>query len=421
MKKQFLSYLNQQLAHNQKLLAMNSISEEDKVLLQEAVDSLTATIEEVNSMEESQESAEAIDALKTTVAEMQESLTAIKEKIQSEKKETNPETMENYLQSTNAVHDLCEAIRASKNSDQFMTNWNKALVQNGVTIASGSEYAYLPEIVKSKINDLWEKEAGFLSELRNTGAKRFTIRHNTADQDAADSRAKGWKKGQTKTQQALTLSAKLVEAQFIYKLQALDAKDQFDDDGSLLDYVLEELISQVLYEMRRCVLLGDSRADNSNDKITSFEAIARATTDAYVTVSTVTANGFLVDDFRAAIDAIENDSEKKIIAVMSKADLRTLSRMQTASDATPVYMGKEQVAEQLGVQEIITSKLVGENATYRMIAFIPDEYVLVGDRVLSPVLTSFDDILTNQTYWRSEVPAGGAVAGLKSAAVVKNA
>ena len=417
MKKQFLSYLNQQLAHNQKLLAMNSITEEDKALLQEAVDSLTTTVEEVDAMEEGDAAMEAIEALKTTVAELNESLTAVKEKInQTKKEETNPETMENYLQSKNSVKDFAQAVRNSRNGQEFKTNWNNVLVQNGITIASGSEDYFLPELVKGKIQDAWDHNADWLKDLKVlNGVKRYTIRKNDSAEGDETSRAKGHKKNDTKAAQALTFSGKLVTCQFIYKLQEITVQDAWDDE-TLVDYIVNELVDRILAEEKRAILVGDGRADNSDYKITSMEAIAKSTSDVYTTVSSVTENGFLIDDMRAMTDSIKNPNGKDIYVFMSKADLRTLSRVQASETSTPVYMGMEQVAEQIGATKIITTELLGE--TYRAIAMIPSEYVLIGENVLNPTLYSWHEGYSNLDVYRYEAAVGGAVEGLYSTAVL---
>lgn len=420
MKKQFLSYLNQQLAHNQKLLAMNSITEEDKALLQEAVDSLTTTIEEVDAMEEGDAAMEAIEALKTSVAELNESLTAVKEKINqnTKKEETNPEIMEtNYLQSKNSVKDFAQAVRNSRNGQEFKQNWNAVLVQNGITIADGSADYFLPELVKGKIQDAWDKNSSWLADLNVlNGVKRYTVRKNDSTESAEGSRAKGHSKGNTKVAQSLTFSGKVITCQFIYKLQEIAVQDAWDDE-TIVDYIVNELVDRILYEEKRAILVGDGRSAESDHKINSIEAIAKSTSDVYTTVSSVTENGFLIDDMRAMCDNILNPNGKDIYVFMSKADLRTLSRVQASETSTPVYMSMEQVAEQIGATKIFTTDLLG--VTYKAIAMIPSSYVLIGENVLNPTLYSWHEGYTNLDVYRYEAAVGGGIEGLQSTAVLK--
>lgn len=418
MKKEFLSYLKNQLAQNERLMAQNSISEEDKQILQTAIDSLNETIEAVDALDENNE---ALDALKTTVEELQTGLTAVKEKLNQNKKEQeNPmENIENtYLKSKNAIHDFAEAIRNTKTPDEFANNWAEVLKTNGITITQGSEEAFLPQAVLDTLTDIWDRESGWLNDLHFTGAKRFYCRYNTSDQTAENSRAKGWKSG-SKATQTITVAGKLIEAQFVYKIMDLDNKTIWDNDENLINYVLEELVSQILYEIRMSILVGDGRQSNDPYKIDKIEAIAsHATTDQWVTVSTETANGFLMDDLKAMMLNLKKKEGRKVLVFMSETDLNTLERVQASETSTPVYMEKAYVEAQLGTNvEIVTTDILG--ADYKAIALIPAEYYMVGDSIFNPRMNNWQDFLTNTTYWRFETVTGGAVRGLKSAAVLK--
>ena len=416
MKKLFLNYLKKELESKNALLASNSLSDEDKVLVQTAVDTLNETITAVDELED-ENAGEAIDALKETVDNLLQGLKAVQEKLaQTEQTETQTEPMENYLKTKNSVHDFAETIRNSRTADEFKMNWNEMLSKNGITVASGSEPAFMPEAVKGMINDIWERNSDWLKDLNDTGAKSFYVRHNTSEQTAENSRAKCWKKGDTKVGQTITVAAKLLQGQFIYKIQEIDLKTKFDSDEALINYVIGELVDQILYEIKRAILVGDGRANDSDYKISSFEAIAKSSTDAYTTVSTATSD-FLVDDMRAMVDNIINDNNKPIYVFMSKTDLRTLARVQASSTSTPVYLSTEQVAEQIGATRIITTDLLGSD--YKAVAFIPSEYYLVGENILNPSLMTQHDIYKNVDVYRYECVAGGGINQMKSSAVLK--
>lgn len=419
MKQQFLSFLNTELEAKKSLLAMNSLSDEDKQLVQTAVDNLNSTIEAVDAMEEDEAAAEAIESLKSTVEQLQEGLKAVQEKLTQEKQEITEETMtENYLTTQNALHDFAEAIRNSRTADEFRSNWSGFLTKNGITVTGGSEAAFTPEIVKGLITDIWDRNADWLKDLKDTGAKKFYCRYNTSNQGDETSRAKGWKKGDTKVGQTINVAAKLLEGQFIYKIQEIDLKTKFDSDEALINYVIGELVDQILYEIKRAILVGDGREENSDYKINSFEAIAKNTSDAYTTVATASSD-FLVDDMRAMVDSIRNEDNKKVYVFMSKSDLRTLARVQASSTSTPVYLSIEQVAEQIGATRIITTDLLG--STFKAVAFIPEEYYLVGENILNPVLYTWHEGYKNIDVWRYECVAGGGINAKLSSAVLKNA
>lgn len=416
MKKElFTKYLQDELEAKKNLLVKNELSDEDKAAVQNSIDNLEGILEKVEQSEDE----EGLMELKNTVNDLNDKLTAIEEKIQQNKTEVNKDNMDTqeYLKSQNSLHDFADAIRNAKTADEFRKNWNDKLVANGFTITQGSEPAFVPDAVKGIISDIWDRNADWLRELNNTGAKRFYCRYNTSDQTAENSRAKGWKKGDTKVGQTINLASKLLEAQFIYKIQEIDLKTQWDSDEALITYVINELVSQILWEVKRAILVGDGRANDSDYKINSFEAIAKTSTDAYTTVSTVTANGFLVDDMRAMVDSIHNPNNKPVLVFMDKASLRTLSRVQASETSTPVYIPTEQVAEQIGATRIITTDLLGSD--YKGVAFIPSEYYLVGENILNPVLYTWHEGYKNVDVWRYECVAGGGINAMQSSAVLK--
>lgn len=419
-----LEYFRNELAAKQALLTNSALSEEEKAAIQAVIDNLNTTIEKVDAVEETEVANEAVEALKATVAELDESVKAIMEKINAEKEtreeETEIEEMTNYLKSKQAVADFAKCIRNSKNAEEFRNAWLENLkLQNDaatetINIEAGSETAYMPQAVLGQISDIWNREASWLRDLNWTGAKRYYSRHNTSEQDAETSRAKGHVKGAKKVMQELTFDAKLIEPQVIYKLAVIDVKTKFDNDEALVTYLLNELVDQILYEIKRAILVGDGRLDNDPYKISSFEILNKDTTDAYTTVTTASST-FLVDDVRTAMDTIKNPNGKKVIAFMTKADLRTLARVQASSESTPVFLSKEQVAEQIMVDEIVTTDLLTDGT---VIGFIPGEYYCVGDSLLNPAMYSWHDGWYNQDCHRAEVICGGAINALQSSAVL---
>ena len=415
MKKElFKEYLQNEISAKQSLLTQNDLSDADKTAIENAVSGLTAIMEKL----EKENDTEAIEELKNTVSELNDKLTAVEEKINQNKQNIdNTMPNEEYLKTQNSVHDFADAIRNAKTADEFRKNWNDKLVANGFTITQGSEPAFVPETVRGMISDIWDRNADWLRDLNNTGAKRFYCRYNTSDQTAENSRAKGWKKGDTKVGQTINVAAKLLEAQFIYKIQEIDLKTQWDSDEALISYVIGELVDQILYEIKRAILVGDGRDVSSDYKINSFEAVAKTSTDAYTTVSTVTANGFLVDDMRAMVDSIHNPNNKPVLVFMDKASLRTLSRVQASETSTPVYIPTEQVAEQIGASRIITTDLLGSD--FKAVSFIASEYYLVGENILNPVLYTWHEGYKNVDVWRYECVAGGGINAMQSSAVLK--
>ena len=416
MKNQFINFLKNELAVKQNLMASNKISDDDKATIQTQIDNLTSIISEVEAMEEGETNTEVVEALKETVEAMGEQLKAIAEKINQNKKEDEDEEMTkeqvNFLESKNSVTAFAKAVRESKSSKNFAENWNKVLVENGITIEEGSEDAYLPTAVLSKIQDTWERNSDWLKDLHIVGAKRYKIRTNVSEQDAETSRAKGHKKGVKKVSQELTFSAKEVKCQFIYKIQSISLEDEWNDDGALIDYIVTELVDQIIYEVKRAILVGDGRNDNDDAKITSIEALDTNTT----TYTIQGENGANLDDWINAIDMLKNDNNKPVYAFMPKANLTQLRRVSVTETSTPMYMPVEQIADMMGVARIITTDLVEVGQL-----LIPSDYVLIGENVFAPSMYTWHDGWDNVDNYRFEVPVGGALEKASSAVTLLNA
>ena len=325
----------------------------------------------------------------------------------------NGKKTQNYLGSAEATHDFLSAMRESKNAVEFGKNWNARLSENGITIAEGSEDAFLPDAVKGAIQDAWEKPGNWLNRLNNTNAKAFTVRLNTSDQDAETSRAKGHKRGEQKANESLTFAAKKITPQMIYKRIDLDNMTIFEDDGSLLTYISTELVNQWLIEVQRAILVGDGRLDNDNNKISSIEAVVDANA-VYQTTFAHSADAQFIDELVQMVDSIKNDEGGAITVFMSQTSLSELRRFVFGDGSSAQYVRKEDMAAQLGVSEIITTSLLGTGV--KAIAMRLDKYVTVGR--MNPAFVEWEDYDYNVRNYRVENPFGGALGAPKSAAVL---
>lgn len=417
MKETFKLFIGKEIEKYNSILSTNSLSDEDKAQVEQTI----ANLNEVATALDNETDEQAVEELRTSVNELNERLTAIMERIsQTETNiEENENKMENYLSTKNSVADFLNCIRTSTNGADFSKNWRNVLSTNAVTIAEGSEFGYLPEYVKGMIQDLWDKKADWLSDLKIVNAKGYVVRANSSDKTNANSRAKGWKPGDEKTEQSITLAAKKVVPQFIYKIQTIDAEMKFNDDGSLLDYLVEELVGQILYEEKRAILIGDGRASDATGKIDSIEAIYKgegATTDSYTTIVEAEEDSFMLDNLHNLVSQVNADGEEVIVFIAQSA-INEATRVAASETSTPLYLEDEQLARQIRASRIVVTDIL-DIAEVTAIAMVPRKYVLVGENVLNPVLFNQHDIWTNTDVYRFECPVGGAIEGLKSTAVL---
>lgn len=365
-----------------------------------------STTDEINSK------LEAIRDLVEAVAEK----TAAEETAEENARNAAAVATNSYLDSKQAVKDFCNIVRNSSSREQMVRLWNEKLAANSIT-TDGSE-AFLPTLVRGYIQDAWDRNDNWLRKLRLTGAKRYAARYNISDQDDETSRAKGHTPGDDKESEELEMAARIFDTQFVYKLMTVDKQTEYESDEALIRYISDELFTQYLYELRRAILVGDGRANNSQYKINKLDAYARTATDPFVHVETVDSQLELIDQL---VDGIANikDGRGGLTAFMSKKDLNALRRVVFSSTGTPQYNPVDFVASQLGVDEIVTTDLLGENEDYRVIVARLGEYALVGDP-LNATFVSWEDYKKNELNYRVEAPVGGGIEGLKSAFVLAN-
>jgi HK97 family phage major capsid protein len=428
--KALATFLDERIATMEK--AANALTDATaKQSATESLNQLRALRKELNDLgEDDPDSVEklrkdvtdALERIDKRMNEFADEIKALQERVGAEEgnpgeegaaNKLNGKKTQNYLSSNEATHDFLQAMRTSKNAVEFGKNWNARLAENGITIAEGSEDAYLPDSVKGAIQDAWEEPSNWLNQLNNTRAKSYTVRLNTSDQNAESSRAKGHRKGEAKSNENLTFAAKKITPQMIYKKIDLDNMTKFEDDGSLLAYISKELVNQWLIEVERAILVGDGREEGNANKITSIEAIVDADST-YVTTSQHDSNGHLIDEVVSMVENIKNDEGGRITVFMSLNTLNQLRRILLSDTSTPQYVGRDIVAEQIGVDQIVTTSLLGSG--YLAIAVRLDKYVTVGS--ISPAFVEWENYDYNVMNYRVEVPFGGALGAPKSAAVL---
>lgn len=418
MKKNLIAFIKNEIEHCRKGLADDTISDTQKAEITNRISGLETILKETEKAADTENS---LAEVQNKLAAMDEKFAALAEKV---KTAPSPQPSANYLATEEAKMDFGKVLRNSiLNHSDFTADWKRHCeskgVANAITFTNGEVGALYPEIVRSKIHDLWNADTNWLNLLNNTRAKRFGVRYTSQAQDNTDVRAKGHQKGATKTDQSLTIDSFIIDGQMVYKILPVDRITEFYDDGALVDFVVDELFRQFKYEVARCVLVGDGRLNTDPDRITSFAPVGRTTTDAFVTVAGRDTTKELVEDLVALLENIGNKEENDVVLFISESDLNVLRKRVYGSGGTIQYVSREEVASQLGVSRIVTSGLIGSANTfdYQAIAFIPALYATVGD-FENPELESFHDFRKNQDNYRIEAVVGGAPEGLKMGAVL---
>ena len=171
------------------------------------------------------------------------------------------------------------------------------------------------------------------------------------------------------------------------------------------------MITRIDNEIQRVILVGDGRASDSADKINSFETIGTKTvTDAYTVYKNKAAALPTLEDVRYLIDNMSTDRPISIYA--NPHMITALKRYVAASGGSVTYMTDEVLADQLGVAEIIRTRMLttaiptDTSKNPVLIAMQHDNYGYVGNDLFTVDYEKWD---YNADVFLAEIFAGGGI------------
>ena len=314
---------------------------------------------------------------------------------------------------------------AGRGKGVFKKEFESLLSQNKIT--------GLPTLTEvfPEIQTKFEKTS-ILSKLRKLGTQNLNIPVSLQEDDSTNVRAQGHTAYNSagadvaKVDQILAINPKNLTLGAIYKRIRVPKlmSYQTGNVGQLMSWLANELIERIDNELQRVILVGDGRAAGATNKITSFETIGTKTqADAY-TVYAEKANALpTLADVRALVDQM--DSSKPITMYAHPAVITNLQSFQYAAGGAVSYITDEVLANQLGVAEIVRTKMLvgavpaaGEAAAkYPLIVFIQhDSYGYIGSDLFSVDYEKWD---YNQDVLMAEIFAGGGVIKPNASGVLK--
>ena len=206
---------------------------------------------------------------------------------------------------------------------------------------------------------------------------------------------------QTKIDAVIEFTKKTLTSSAIYAKYPIDYTTMRKASASLYAWVVDKLTQIVIESIEKSVLIGD-------DENFAFTAIIEED-DVYATHI----NGDEVnrDTVVAMVDAIQYRAND-LLLVVDKPTLSALRREIVATGGTPAYIKKSDIAEMLGVSDIITRDYMSGGA----VVFSPSAYGLVGDQ--SPEKIEQYDIKVNAHEIELVGVFGGALVEPKSASYI---
>ena len=336
--------------------------------------------------------------------------------------------MENKLKTTfqmkNSVDNVkyrkmfADAMRnaAGRGKGAFAEEFNKICVKNGIT-GMPSLIEIFPDI-QSKFEN-----TSILSKFRKLGQYSLQIPVSVQEDSDANVRAKGHAVlTNEKVDQNLVITPKTLSLGAIYKKISVPKllSYQVQDDTALFQWLVEELITRIDNEIQRVILIGDGRNADDPDKINSFETIGTKTAaDAY-TVYKNKVNAYpTLADVRYLIDDMSTDRPISLYA--NPQMITNLKTYVAASGGSVTYMTDEVLADQLGVDEIIRTRMLtttiptNNSKNPLLIAIQHDNYGYVGNDLFTVDYEKWD---YNADVFLAEIFAGGGIIKPLSTALI---
>jgi HK97 family phage prohead protease len=282
-----------------------------------------------------------------------------------------------------------------------------------------------PELDKRRTE--WVRSV--INGTRHTPFSRIKTLSADLTQDAA--RAKGYIKGEYKNEEWFGVTKRTTTPTTVYKKQKLDRDDVLDiTDFDIVAFLKAEMRLMTEEEIARAVLIGDGRAVEHEDKVkdpqgaSSGAGIRSILNDHELYVTTLNVN---VDDsnssYEEVVDAVMDGMEfyKGTGTPTFYTTIPELNKFLKARDGEGrrYYKNKQEVADALGVKEIITVEPMKEVTDLIGIIVNLDDYNVGTDK--GGELTMFDDfdIDYNAMKYLIETRLSGALTKVKSALVIK--
>lgn len=389
--------------------------------------------------EKGQEAADAIRALidELESAEVEVDETALAEKIQevlanAEPNSKTEEAIANAIAkrmqaitdtvgaknlSAAVKNQISAAILRAASKEEVKNAVNAVLVKNDVTGLT------FEDVVDYAVVESWGDLNPIFKQLHKTFFTKFF--YNGQDVKTAKLLAKQWDKtGDTEKKiQEIAATGKQILTKYIYKRQraAQEDLDEIEKAGGLtnfLRFINEELDRMIVNTIVMAILIGDN-VNELADRVTTFETIgSKSQSDLFTKVLNPEGDTVTLKDFRRACDAVKNPNGKRKIAILATSMLSQISEFKYSGTGTIMYRSTDEVAKQLGVDEVILCDLLDPEEGIYGIVMLPDGYWYNEKNAISVAYPKYEENVMN---YQKERNIGGAIHDLFSTAVLKKA
>ena len=308
----------------------------------------------------------------------------------------------NKTLSKTVQNEIAGAIMRAQGKEQVADAIKAVLKKNEVT---GITYE---EIVDYNVADIWKDVSPMLAAFHHTD---MTKAFYTEDELRF---AKTWtKNGGTKLDSNLVIKGKKINTEYLYAKQGV-ANEDIDDaqstgnQAALLNVIERDNMMQLANAQLKAILVGG---------VSTFEGIAsKSASDTFTTVLTAAAEGkATIEELRALCDAVENRDGKRKVLVLTQSLLTEISKYKYSTGGTVMFRSKEEIAGQLGVDEIWVTNILKQKTGLQAISLLPDGYWI---KTKKSVNVSWPKYEENKLFFMREANCGGMIRDIKSTAVL---
>lgn len=312
---------------------------------------------------------------------------------------------------------ISAAILRAASKEEVKNAVNAVLVKNDVTGLT------FEDVVDYAVVESWGDLNPIFKQLHKTFFTKFF--YNGQDVKTATLLAKQWdKSGDTEKKiQEIAVTGKQILTKYIYKRQraAQEDLDEIEKAGGLtnfLRFINEELDRMIVNTIVMAILIGDN-VNELADRVTTFETIgSKNVSDLFTKVLNPEGDTVTLKDFRRACDAVKNPNGKRKVAILSTSMLSQISEFKYSGTGTIMYRSTDEVAKQLGVDEVILCDLLDPEEGIYGIVMLPDGYWYNEKNAISVAYPKYEENVMN---YQKERNIGGAIHDLFSTAVLKKA
>lgn len=283
-----------------------------------------------------------------------------------------------------------------------------------------------PVDIANIFTDAMEHADGILSYVNHIGGKGL---RNNALAGTADygNEAQGFKKGDTKVDETLTDTIRVVYNKMVYKKLALDAMEIYENPA-LLDFRARELADQIVLSKERAIFITDGRSApvGQNPDLRMFDSSTNtglfpiaadcAAQSGYgsLVASSYTANAGdnLYDAIVGARQFILTEGEQflvvkpSILAEAFQAKITGRYLIEPGASAEDIFR----------VGRVFAPKWMEYDTDNDAYLVVRDAYATTGENSLR--VHPFFDVSTNQDILLDEAPTGGSLVKYKSAVAI---